>query len=323
MTSPYFVEREHCPVCRSVLFRERVRVAFDESPVREHLQEFYSQQGKVEFEYLAGAEYVLRECQECKLVYQGSIPGDALMERLYEHWIDAQYNLKMQAVLDDVDLYARHAQEVMQIVAWRRGGRSGLKVLDFGMGWAKWAMMAQAFGCDVLGGELSKTRIEFAKSHGIRVLDWSDLLNHRFDFINTEQVFEHLPNPLEMLCQLRDALAPGGLIKVSVPNGHDIERRLQRMEWTAPRDSRDSLMPVAPLEHINCFRRVTLTRLAREAGMAEVKMPLKFQYAYMTDWSSPKRALKNLLRPLDRNLMARPNYVFMSPIPEAASTKRP
>lgn len=317
MPSPYFVTRDRCPVCSSTRSRERARIPFDAPPLRDHLQAFYSQQGKVEFEYLAGAEYVLRDCEECGLVYQAEIAGDALMERLYEHWIDAQYCLRQQAVLDDIELYSKHAQEVMQIVAWRRGGRGGLKVLDFGMGWAKWAMMAQAFGCDVWGGELSATRIEFARAHGIRVLDWKDLARHRFDFINTEQVFEHLPQPVEMLRELRDALAPGGVIKISVPDGADIDARLQRMDWSAERESRQSLMPVAPLEHINCFRRSTLTRLAREAGMVELKMPLRIQYAYMTDFSNLRSALKNLVRPLYRNALERTNYVFFTAAEQA------
>jgi 2-polyprenyl-3-methyl-5-hydroxy-6-metoxy-1,4-benzoquinol methylase len=312
MELTYFVERKQCPVCRSTNHRERVRVPYDAPALIEHLRVSYAQQGTVEFKYLEAATYVLRECTRCGLVFQAYVPNDVLMERIYEHWIDAQYCLRMQMILDEIGLYSKHAQEVMQIVAWRNEGRSGLKVLDFGMGWAKWAMMAQAFGCDVWGCELSKTRIEFARAHGIRVLAGEELPHRRFDFINAEQVFEHLPDPLDTLRMLRSALTPGGMIKISVPDGHDIDRRLAALDWSAPRDSSHSLMPVAPLEHLNCFRRETFVHLAREAGMVEVRMPLRIQYAYATNWNSLRNIARNLIRPLVREMVAKRNYVFMA-----------
>lgn len=311
MTARYFIERKQCPVCGSTDSRERAKFAYTAPALRDYLNTFYPPSGTVEFSYIDDAHYVLRDCAGCGLIYQASVPNDELMGRLYEHWIDAAHHLKMQAILDGLEMYAMHAQEVMQIVSWLRDGRGGLKALDFGMGWAKWAMMAQAFGCDVWGSELSQTRIDFATSKGIRVMPWGDRSNHTFDFINTEQVFEHLPEPVEMLRELRSLLAPGGVIKISVPGANDIESALQKMDWNAPRESPNTLMPVAPLEHLNCFRRSTLTRLASEAGMVEVKMPLRIQYGYMTNWSGAKTAVKNLARPIYRDVLQRQNYVFL------------
>ena len=51
--------------------------------------------------------------------------------------------------------------------------------------------------------------------------------NLRFDFINTEQVFEHISEPLETLKELKTLLKPGGIIKISVPTADDINRRLK------------------------------------------------------------------------------------------------
>lgn len=317
MPGMHFVERERCPVCGGTDHLERANLAFDTPPMRAYLDAFYPPSGSVEFDYLEGARYILRDCRSCGLIYQVFVPDDALMTRLYERWIDAAYHLRMQAILDDIDVYSMHAQEVMQIVGWLRGGKGGMKTLDFGMGWAKWSMMAQAFGCDVWGAELSQTRIEFAQSKGIRVMAWEDRSAHTFDFVNTEQVFEHLADPVEMLRELRALLAPGGVVKISVPGAHGIESALAKMDWTAPRHSSDSLMPVAPLEHLNCFRRETLMRLAAQAGMVEVAMPLKIQYAYLTNWSSATKAVKNLVRPIYRDVLRRQNYVFLRADPNA------
>lgn len=314
MAGSYFKERDRCPVCSSEASRPVYECAYDRPPISDYLSHFYGRQGMVEPQYLVGASYVLCECGECRTLYQRHIPNDFLMMRLYEHWIDATRAEAIQQDVDDLDLFARYAQEVMQIVAWMPRRAGGLRVLDYGMGWGKWALMCKAFGCHASGTELSPTRIAYAKSNGIDVIAWDDLPNHRFDFINTEQVFEHLPDPLSTLKHLRRALDTGGVVKVSVPNANDIERRLQKQDWSAPMDSPDSLNAVAPLEHINCLRRESFGRMAEQAGMIEVAMPLSLQYAYSTDWSTPRKVAKNLARPVFRNLLKRLNYVFLRTI---------
>jgi 2-polyprenyl-3-methyl-5-hydroxy-6-metoxy-1,4-benzoquinol methylase len=276
--------------------------------------DFYQPQGMVEFEYLNEASYILCECDLCGLIFQRDIPNDILMERLYEHWIDPQKVFSQFQTQDNLGYYACYAEEIMQIIAYfetTASSSSSLCFFDFGMGWGQWALMAKAFGCDSYGTELSLERIEYAKTNGIEIIKWEEIPQHSFDFINTEQVFEHISEPLQALRHLKTALKSQGLIKISVPNGNDIERRLKIMDWKAPKDSRNSLNPVAPLEHINCFRRASLIKMANEAGMEEVSIPIMVQYKYMTDWSSPKRIAKNILRPIYRNLLKKQNYVFL------------
>jgi SAM-dependent methyltransferase len=147
---------------------------------------------------------------------------------------------------------------------------SQLQFLDFGMGWGNWCRMAQACGCTVYGTELSQARIEYAQKMGVRVIDYEEIAMLRFDFIHTEQVFEHLADPRATLAYLRGSLKTGGLLKIGVPDGGDIGQRLQKWDWQAPKTSRDSLNPVAPLEHINCFDRASLLRLAEDLSLEPV-----------------------------------------------------
>lgn len=127
----------------------------------------------------------------------------------------------------------------------------------------------------VYGTELSQARIEYAKASGIKVITWEDIPNYRFDFINTEQVFEHLSEPMETLVHLKRALKPGGMIKISVPNGWDIKRRLRIGDWTAPKGSRNSLNPIAPLEHINCFNHEVIVKMASRVGLKLEALPFR------------------------------------------------
>lgn len=72
-------------------------------------------------------------------------------------------------------------------------------------------------------------------------MSWEEIPQHQFDFINTEQVFEHIPKPLETLRYLKKALKTNGVLKISVPTANDIEQRLEIMDWKIPkRGSRKS-----------------------------------------------------------------------------------
>ena len=45
---------------------------------------------------------------------------------------------------------------------------------------------------------------------------------------------------------------------------------VKKFSWEAPKGSSDSLNPVAPLEHVNCFTREALLQFARETGFTLV-----------------------------------------------------
>ena len=305
----YFVCREKCPACNSRRFSEVYRNPYDEPPVSTYLESFYS--GKVELKYLRNASFCLCECEECQLIFQKEIPNDHLMKVLYEEWIDPQTSYLSDQERDDQDLYWYYSQEIAAAIKFLGRMPSELEFFDFGMGWGKWALIAKGFGCDSFGAELSEERINFAISNGIKIVEWDDIPDHKFDFVNTEQVFEHIPDPYQTLCHLRKSLKPGGLLKISVPTAADISKRLKLMDWNAPKGSKNSLNAVAPLEHINCYKRQSLAKMAEEAGMEEVLMPMRIQYMYATNWSGPKKIAKNILFPILRNVMKSKNYVFL------------
>ena len=72
------------------------------------------------------------------------------------------------------------------------------------------------------------------------------------------------------------------------------------MNWEAPKGSRNSLNPVAPLEHVNCFRATSLTRMASIAGLREIRMPLTLQYGYMARWRRPAGLVRDIIGPMVR-----------------------
>lgn len=301
----YFITRENCPSCKSTKNRVIYCCSFLSSPIKEFLAGFYLPQGKIEFEYLKEAQFVLDKCSDCGLIFQKEIPNEFLMSKLYEQWIDPEKNFERRLHSNDLFYRSRSAQELMVIIAFFNVAPSQLKILDFGMGWGKWCFMASAFGCNCYGVELSNSKSEYAKSRGIKVITYNEILDHNFDFINADQVFEHISEPFETLCHMKKSLKPKGVIRISVPDGRNIERKLKIEDWMAPIGSSNSLNPVSPLEHINCYDRCSLVKMADLAGLEIVRIPILLQLSYATNWSTVKNIIKNFIYPVYRNILSK------------------
>jgi SAM-dependent methyltransferase len=203
--------------------------------------------------------------------------------------------------------YADYARVIHDVVGYKNRLPATLKVLDFAMGWGNWAMMAKAFGCDVYGSELSPQRIAHAQRSGIKIISWDQIPLHEFDFINTDQVLEHVADPAGTLAHLKRALKPDGVIRVCVPDGRQIVSKLSAPVWTADKASPDSLNAVAPLEHINCFTNKSLRRLGEMVALRQTVIPRVLNsspissygrteiiaYVARRTWRSPKRTTRS------------------------------
>jgi 2-polyprenyl-3-methyl-5-hydroxy-6-metoxy-1,4-benzoquinol methylase len=265
----HFIERNCCPVCKYQSFNELISLPYSDKGLENYLKKFYNSQGKIEIEYMANESYTLLKCQNCSLIFQKFIPNDFLMSKLYEEWINPDF-VKQESYDRSLFYYKQKALEIMDTIRFLDKKPSELKFMDFGMGWGEWCRLSKSFGVDTYGMELSKERIKNAQLYQIKNIEWENLPNHKFDLINTEQVIEHIPNPLETVKYLADSLNKGGLLKISVPNGKIAERNIQLLNWELPRDSEFSMHIATPLEHINVFKTESIIEMAKICGLTPI-----------------------------------------------------
>lgn len=296
-----FVSRDDCPACGSAAVEALYCRNFAEEPIRGFIESYYHADPRL----LAAGDYELVRCRACTLLFQRWVGDDALLAELYGVWLesdvppeaDYHYREAISAVAQ-----SRDGHEIMAAAAHMKLSPADMTTLDFGMGWALWARIAQALGCRSYGNELSPARIEFARKHGITTVTDEEIGEARFHFINTEQVFEHVAKPGELARRLAAALKPGGILKISVPSGEGADRIVAALNAGAAL-SNEELMPVQPLEHVNCFTGRSIESLAGANGLRVVRPRLAHRYAFLRSaaaipLSRPRQLAKELIRPV-------------------------
>lgn len=114
-----------------------------------------------------------------------------------------------------------------------------LRILDFGCGTGALVTIPlsaagdEILGVDVHAPSIDQARASIAAPNVSFSTENADQLLARgatFDAIICSEVLEHLPDPGVLLGKLRDLLAPGGTLIVSVPNGRGVFEQMVRLE---------------------------------------------------------------------------------------------
>jgi SAM-dependent methyltransferase len=309
-----FLFRDSCPACRCPQGSIEVDLPFGNGPVGEFIRLYY----RVDPHMMGEARYRLVRCGRCTLLYQAWVGDPELLARLYGEWIedseiperDPTYRQMIARPLE-----SRDAHEIMTAAAFLGKAPEQLRTLDYGMGWALWARTAVRLGCRSSGTELSPGRLAFARSHGVECLTDEELQPDSFDFINTEQVMEHLPELRETAERLARALSRGGVLKISVPDAKGVEPVLRSLR-AGRLPGNAEIMPIQPLEHVNGFTKTALAEFAGELGLRTVRPSMMQRYAFMRvrgGWSvaRARNSLKELVRPLVQWRNPRNLYVWL------------
>ena len=297
--------RTHCPACQSDLFEAYYREPLDSPAITAYMARHYH--GKARWRF-TGCDYEVARCTACGLHFQPLVPTRDLLCEIYDEWLPASERAEVATHyrLKDYRYLAGQLQFLLQHL--NRPSHT-VDVLDFGFGWAEWSKMAMAHGCNVSGAELSQARIDYGRSIGMRIVDGAALPDGAFDIIQSEQVFEHLVEPGEVLRRLARALKPHGVIKVSVPNAAKALARLRKARSLGELPP-DLVMPVHPLEHINCFTHASLVAMGAQAGLKPLRPGLRKLYNSASGWLEPKQALHQLAREIYRHVYPKSTFIY-------------
>ena len=299
--------RSKCPACLSTSLTSLYQEAYRADSIQNYLKRHYEGRASQAADHYT---FQLSACHGCGLVFQQQVPDDDMLGEIYNGWVP---NTELDREHRDYSLseYRYLSEKVQFIIEYFGLPPSQLSLLDFGFGWAHFSKMAMGYGCDVSGAELSQERRAYGQSVGITLVELESLPRRKYRFINTEQVFEHLTEPREVLARLIESLAPDGLIKISVPDAGGALKKITRgvgFGDLAP----DEQMPIAPLEHINSFNAGSLEAFGKSMGLKLIRPKFRQLYNSASGLMAPKTVARTLLRPVYRHVYPRSTFSYFS-----------
>jgi SAM-dependent methyltransferase len=266
-------------------------VPYSDAALRASIERFHPH---FDWQWVDGQQYTVLHCPSCGTLFQRAVFDEMEAKRFYNLPSHQSYALKPLKLSS----LAHIAQEVILLRQLLDSARP--RVLDYGMGWANWATMALAFGCEVAGVEINEQARGHAAGRGIAVLQPEDLKDGSFDFIQVDQVLEHLTDPLALLSSLASKLRKDGLALVGVPGRANALAAFRCAAQSAdpfralPEADLDAL---SPLVHLTLFNSRSLRRLAARVGLELFRPALGKSLAAGTLWNTPRQWNRNLYLP--------------------------
>jgi SAM-dependent methyltransferase len=137
---------------------------------------------------------------------------------------------------------------------------AGPSLLDVGAGNGYFVHLARTeFGLAADGLEISAAEADYARdTFGLELLRGDlSVVTSKYDVITSFNVLEHVKEPMKLLTEMSERLAPGGLMVLTTPNPSCIHRRLKGLtRWNM----------VCPPHHINLFTRTSLREMLTRLG---------------------------------------------------------
>jgi len=155
----------------------------------------------------------------------------------------------------------------------RLSGFAGLPVqsgafLDIGCGSGSSVRAARDLGWEAIGIDIDPELVALGRRQ-LKVdlrctpLLEADFEESQFHFIRLRDVIEHLPNPYEVLLEVRRLLVPGGVALIATPNEGALPTQM-RLFLGAPRDK---VATVSPPHHVHGFTPKTLSMTLARSGL--------------------------------------------------------
>ena len=249
------VLRKKCPICDSLNHKSIYSLPYKDKRIQNFLELYYN--NKLPLNLVLEHNYNLLECNKCKLIFQQFIPDKEFSIKLYENYISSQESLKKKE--EKLSNFTKRYQNEIKLIKEIFKNKK-FSVLEFGAGWGFWSSEAKKLGLDVSCLELSQIRINYMKQKGLNVIQNLNKENKKFYFIYSDQTFEHVSNPKEILNLMNLNLNVGGYILLNFPSSLGIKKKLKK-NYIPKKDA------VHPLEHLNLFNRTCINTLLKKTNL--------------------------------------------------------
>lgn len=232
-----------------------------------------------------GVETSIVKCVECDLLY--TYPTLIPESNPYERESAEEY-----FQIHDAEKKIKQGEELAKFAESVQGGIG--KMLEIGCGRGENLVGAAGRGWKVYGIEMTPEYAQIAQDSGIEIenssVEESRSLNEKYDVILLAAILEHLYEPLETLKRIKEALRPGGLVFIDVPNELSLTMRAgnlfmkaRRRQWVI------NMSPTFAPYHVVGFSPFSLRLALEKAG-------LRIHTLELPRWLNPVRKNSGLAK---------------------------
>jgi len=263
----------HCPNCSSNNYQVLIALKPDDFV---QVNPTYDLNEVAALGLSSNYRFAICRCKDCGFQYSLEQLPVLLLERLYVHVIDSEKSRTkiitpsrrlslLQIWFDLFSLLARDLGEVLDV-----------SVFDYGCGWGDFLSVAQSPGIRVVGFDMDRRKVEYARQVGVSVVESLDDVDRcsPFDVIVCNQVLEHLPDPHEAVARLNRWLKMGRFGYISVPN---CDAPYMKNVSKALAQGRPIPKEVNPWEHLNYFTPESLEEMLGRHGFTIISIPHELQ----------------------------------------------
>lgn len=177
---------------------------------------------------------------------------------------DGREKYNPQAVAEDETRkaeYAAYAKGILDVVEQHLPAKG--RILDVGCNFGDLLFAAHERGWAAEGLEINRGNVDYLRERGFTMYDRpiedaSDVPDDRFDAVATNNVLEHVTDPVAFIAAIRRVLRPGGILFVGVPIfWGPIPVLLKRDSWYS----------LLPDEHVWQYSESDVTGLMRRADL--------------------------------------------------------
>jgi 2-polyprenyl-3-methyl-5-hydroxy-6-metoxy-1,4-benzoquinol methylase len=231
----------------------------------------------------------LVRCAACDLVYVANPPDADGVAALYTD--DDGFHAGLahgDEASDDVARCTAEEHVAEMCAAGCRPRQGADRLLDVGCAAGHFLAAARTAGWRVRGVELNDATAEVARARGLDAFTGTlgdlldaegDAVRGSFDAVTLWDVVEHVPDPVGLLREAREVLAPGGTLWVATPNVDGLFPRASLR--VAPRVGR--WPHPEPPHHLSQFSERTIRNALARAGFPDVvvqhgRIPLSYTF---------------------------------------------
>lgn len=261
--------RDVCPACNKKKFRLLFSIPYNSEKMINFLDKYYN--GRIGKNKLKGFYYRLIQCKFCNLIFQEQIPDESFSEELYENIIDKEDSLFKKENFEK-KYYKKLIYEMGLLKGIFKERLKHISILEFGAGWGFWSNHLKDNHLNVSAFEVSESRIKNLKKNSINVITNIETINQKFDFIYSEETFEHISKPKETLIKLSKILNKDGFILLRFPSSFLFKFKLSK-NYKPKKDC------AHPLEHINSFSKKSFISMIKNTDLEIINLKSKFNFS--------------------------------------------